>query len=266
MMNEEKMVSVIMGVYKIADRKEMVQRAIQSILNQTYKNLEFIICDDGSDDGSYEIIKNMVMDDERCVVLKQEKNGGLGSALNECINHSKGYYIARMDDDDVSHEQRLEKQICFLEKNPEYAVVGTTVRLFDATGVWGHRAVKEYPQKKDFLIRTQFIHPTVVMRKDVLIELNGYSTEKAMRLAEDYDLFMRLYAAGYKGYNLQKELFDYREDNNAYKRRTYKRRIEEAMVRRKGFKHLGLLPAGYVYVLKPLLGGLIPQRILKYFR
>lgn len=258
-------VSVIMGIYN-TNNETMVKEAIDSILNQTYKNYEFIICDDGSTDGTYELIKKLTMNDDRVVLIKNEKNMGLAYTLNHCLEVAKGEYIARMDADDISVLDRLEKQVEFLDRNDEYAVVGSSAKLFDENGQWGMRCPCEKPIKESFLFGTCFIHPTVMIRRSVLDKVSGYRVSDETLRAEDYDLFMRIYSAGGKGYNLQETLYEFREDKNAYKRRSYKFRIGEAKVRYIGFKRLGLLPKGYLYVMKPLIVGLIPQVILAKLR
>lgn len=125
-------VSVIMGVFNSAKK---VGVAIESILNQTFTDFEFIICDDASTDNTYETIKEYAGKDKRIKLLKNEKNLGLAGTLNICLESARGKYIARMDDDDFSHPQRFEKQIKFLDENPEYAIVGTSKNYFDENGI-----------------------------------------------------------------------------------------------------------------------------------
>ena len=135
--------------------------------------------------------------------------------------------------------------------------------LFDDGGVWGERRPKEYPEKRDFLFGSQFMHPTILMRRQVLCGLGGYRADAITRLAEDYDLFMRLYAAGWRGCNLPEKLYAYREDQNARQRRKYRHRVEEALVRLEGYRNLGLLPEGFLWAAKPLAVGLLPPRMLE---
>ncbi|WP_304153468.1 glycosyltransferase [Megamonas hypermegale] len=250
----------------MAKKDIIVKLAIDSILNQTYRDFEFIICDDGSNDGTYELVKNLTKKDKRVVLIKNDKNRGLAFSLNHCISIAKGKYIARMDADDISVLNRLEKEIRFLENHKEYAVVGCNMFYMNEKGIWGKRILAEKPNKKSFLFTSPFAHPTIVMRKEVLKKLNGYRVEKITRRLEDYDLFMRLYAKGYKGYNIQEFLYQFREDTDAFKRRAYKYRWDEVKIRYRGFKELNLLPKGFIYVIKPLIIGLIPQRYLSILR
>ena len=259
-------VSVIMGVYNMANKESIVKLAIESILNQTYKDFEFIICDDGSSDDTYNVVKNIVKGDERIILLKNEKNKGLAYSLNRNIKKSKGKYIARMDSDDISENNRLEKQIEFLDNHSEYVMVGCNLLLINDKGIWGKRILVEKPSKKSFLFTSPFCHPSMVMRRKILDSINYYKVEKITRRAEDYDLFMRIYARGYKGYNMQDFLYQFREDDETYKRRAYKYRWDEVQIRYRGFNLLGLMPWAIPYVIKPLIVGLIPQKILAKLR
>ena len=259
-------VSVIMGVCNMANRKEILKLAIESILNQSYKDFEFIICEDGSKDGTYELVRMLTNHDKRVILLKNKKNKGLAYSLNKCIKISKGSYIARMDADDISERYRLEKQVNFLDNHLEYAMVGCNLLLINDKGIWSKRILIEKPTPKSFLFTSPFCHPAIIIRKDVLSKVNNYRVEKITRRAEDYDLFMRMYAKGYKGYNMQEFLYQFREDTSAYKRRAYKYRWDEVQIRYRGFKILGLMPWASLYVIKPLIVGLIPQKILGLFR
>lgn len=259
-------ISIIMGIYKMIEKENLVKLAIDSILNQTYKDFEFIICDDGSNDGTYEMVQGLTKNDSRVILIKNDKNKGLAYSLNHCLSIAKGKYIARMDADDISMPNRLEKQTKFLNEHLEYAMVGCNLVLINDKGVWGKRILAERPTKKSFLFTSPFCHPAIVMRKEVLDKVNSYKVEKITRRAEDYDLFMRIYANGYKGYNIQEFLYQFREDNDAFKRRAYKYRWDEVQVRYRGFKALGFMPEAFLYVIKPLIVGLIPQKILAKLR
>lgn len=129
-----KRVSVIMGTF---NGKNRIDHAIESILNQSYDNLELIICDDCSTDGSFEYLKEKYGNDKRVKLAQLEQNSGLSSALNRCIALSEGEYIARMDDDDISHADRLSKQIEFLESHNEVSWVSCNINYFDDDGVFG---------------------------------------------------------------------------------------------------------------------------------
>lgn len=259
-------ISVLMSVYNSND-EDMLRLAVDSILHQTYQDFEFIICDDGSTDGTLETIKKIVNNDGRVVLIQNIRNSGLAYSLNYCLSIAKGKYIARMDADDISLPMRLYKQIEFLDNNSKYILVGCNAELFDdKNGRWGLRKKKEKPQKEDFLFGSAFIHPTILIRTEILKGLSGYRVCKETLRAEDYDLFMRMYADGYLGYNIQEPLYRFREDNAAFNRRSYKYRLDEAKVRYYGFKKMGILAKSFPYIIKPLIVGLIPQQVLKILR
>lgn len=130
----QKKVSIIMGIYNCADTLE---KAIESILQQTYDDWELIMCDDGSMDSTYEIATRFSRQYENIITFQNEKNMGLNYTLNECLKKAKGEYIARMDGDDISLPTRLEKEVTFLEQHKEYAIVSTNMVYFDENGDWG---------------------------------------------------------------------------------------------------------------------------------
>lgn len=255
-------ISVIMGVYNIGDGSK-AKIAIQSILDQSFKDFEFIICDDGSKDDTYNIIKEITKLDKRVLVIKNEKNMGLAYTLNHCLENASGEFIARMDDDDYSYRERLEKQINFLEKNSDIDIVSSAIDIFNGEIITHKQAIRcKYPKKEDFLWGSCFVHPATMFRKDKLIEVGGYRIAKETRRAEDYDLFMRMYANGSKGYSFEESLLRYYVNPIAMKKRKYKFRIDEVVVRFKGFKNMGILIQGLPYILKPLLVGLIPNELI----
>ncbi|WP_193580743.1 glycosyltransferase family 2 protein [Paenibacillus aceris] len=264
------MVSVIMSVFNTND-ETLLQHSIQSIISQTFSNFEFIICDDGSTDGTYEILETISKGDSRIKLIKNETNLRAATARNRCISLSKGKYIAVMDADDYSAVNRLQIQVDFLENNKEIDFVGSGADLYNENGIWGHRKYNSTPENKDFLFVLPFIHASVMFRKKALKAVGGYRVAKETIRTEDYDLFMRLYANGYKGVNLEDTLYFINEDQSLYKRRKYYHKFNEAVVRYKGFRALGLMPGGFLYVIKPLIVGLIPLSILnllkdKYYR
>lgn len=262
---EKPMISVIMGIYNEKNKNQVMQ-AIDSVLEQTYDNLEFIICDDGSKPEFYLWLQEYCRKDARIHLIRKEKNEGLAAALNTCLANAQGSYVARMDADDISKSDRLEKQITFMQQHSEYALVGCNAEMIDDNGVWGERILIEKPQKTDFLRTSPFIHPSIMIKTEVLRQMMGYSLEKYAERTEDYELFMRLYAAGYIGYNMQEKLFSYREDRDAYQKRKYRYRVNESRVRYKGFMELGIFWGHIRYVIKPLLVGIMPIGLMRRIR
>jgi glycosyltransferase EpsE len=259
------LVSVIMSVYN-TNNEEMLRHSIYSILLQDFTDFEFIICDDGSTDGTYDLLIDICKNDSRIKLYRNQTNMKAGATRNRCISISKGKYIAIMDADDYSNCYRLSKQVAFLDRNQQYAFIGSSADLFDEKGVWGLRKYKDFPENEDFLFVMPFVHTSVMFRRSALESVGGYRIAKETKRTEDYDLFMRLYSKGYKGANLKETLFAVREDSSLYMRRKYRHKMDEAIVRYKGFKALGLFPKGYLYVVKPLIVGIIPEGLLNFLK
>ncbi|NTW72544.1 MAG: glycosyltransferase [Eubacteriaceae bacterium] len=257
--------SIIMGVYNCKNSMEL-KRSINSIIDQSYQDWEFIICNDGSTDNTLELLDEFKKMDSRIKVITYKDNKGLAHALNICIEASIGEYIARQDEDDISDTDRLRCQVEYLDKHPDISIVGSTARVFDDHGIWGKYEVPKFPEKEDFFWRSPFIHPVVIMRKSDLLKVNSYRVAVETRRCEDLDLFLRMYALGMKGYNIQKDLLSYKIINGNKKYRPMKYRIDEARVRFVGYKNLGILLNGLPYVFKPILIGLIPQFIFNQIR
>lgn len=258
-------ISVITGAYNI-ENQLVFGAAMDSILNQTLSDFEFIICDDGSNDGTYERLIWLSVRDSRVKVLKSPRNEGLASALNRCLAVASGSFIARQDTDDLSSTDRFEKQVAFLNEHAEISFVGSNTELYDEKGVYGNRNFPTYPSAKDFLFSLPFLHGTIMFRRDALKNAGGYRAVKETLRTEDYDLLMRMYAMGMRGANINEPLYRFLEDNAAQNRRKYSYRIDEAKVRWKGFSSLGLLPGGFPYVIKPLIVGLIPLKVLRWLK
>ena len=244
-------ISVIMGSYNPTE-KEGLEDAVKSIIEQSYSDWEFIICDDGSDEPYATYLSDLSNLDDRIICIRNEENHGLAYSLNRCLDIAKGDFIARMDDDDISLPERFEKELEFLYKNPEYAWVGSEAALFDNNGRWGIGSRPEVPDENDYLRYSPFIHPSVMFRKNPLLKVHGYSEEKKALRCEDYELFMKLAAKGYKGYNIQEILFKYQENSHAYGKKKFRFYHYEKLVRAEGFKRMKIdffkrLP----YVYKP---------------
>ena len=264
-MERQVKISVIMGVYNPV--RERLIRAVESVIGQTMTEWEMLICDDGSDLPGREIIRETADMDGRIRCIENDKNMGLAYALNQCLKHSKGKYIARLDDDDESMPDRFRRQYEFLETHPEYGWTGSGAQLFDDNGVWGSRSMPETPDREDFLKSSPYIHPSVMFRREVLGKSRGYLPMEITRRCEDYELFMRLHMMGYKGYNMRENLIRYREDENAYRKRTLHFRMNEMKIRYRGFQRMKILrPAKAMCVLRPLAGAVVPVTILKHMK
>lgn len=258
-------ISVCMGVFNIADLPEF-DRAISSILEQDFANFECLICDDGSNDRTWELLQAVAARDDRIRLLRNPCNMGLAATLNHCIKNAKAPIIARHDADDYSVPDRFSKQYTFLETHHEIDFVGSDAALYDMEKVFGSRCFPAFPQKRDFLFTVPFLHGALMFRRQALDKVGGYRVAKVTRRVEDYDLLMRMYAEGLRGANISEPLYFFLEDQRARKRRKYRYRVDEMRVRYAGFKRMKLLPIGILFVIKPLIVGLIPGRLLHWMK
>ena len=251
-----KKISIIMGVHNGAHRFD---EAIKSIMEQTYTNWEFVICDDGSSDNSYELLKKYEECDKRFRVIKNEGNKGLPYTLNHCLAYCTGEYIARMDDDDYCYPDRFEKQVKFLEDHADISFVSSCVDLWDGKKVIGRLMHSAYPSIRNLVYQTQFVHPATMFRANEVKKVGGYRVCRDTMRGQDYDLFMRMYGAGYKGANLQHPVYRYLMDNNNIKRRTLKARVGEFKIRIHGYKAMGVMWWAWPFLMKPFIAHIITK-------
>ena len=259
-MTKKPLISVLMGIYNCEDTLE---KAVQCIINQTYSKWELIMCDDCSTDGTLDVAQQLVEKDKRIRLITNVKNLTLAPTLNHCLAIAKGDYIARMDGDDICAYDRFEKELSFLEKHREYALVSCNMELFDGNGVYRTIFYLKEPTKRDFVRSSQFCHAGCMMRTEVMRQLNGYSIDRKCQRVEDYDLWVRMYEAGYKGYNLQEPLYSMRDDRNAMKRRSFCNRMNEARLKQYICKNFKLPVSDYLYVAVPIIKWLIPSSIYR---
>ena len=201
-------VTVLMSVY---NGERFLREAIESILTQTFTDFEFLIIDDGSTDATAQILSEYAGQDARIRIVTNETNIGLTKSLNKGIDLAKGEYIARMDADDVSLPERLEKQYRFFKNYPEYTVIGT----------WGE-IINEKDEiigmlQPEFTFETilsntfwgcRLVHPSTFYRKKQIRLIHGYN--ETLAATQDYDLWLRIIAQGWKIANLPEILIQYR--------------------------------------------------------
>ena len=179
-------ITVLMSVYNCA---EFVKIAIDSILQQSFSDFEFIIIDDCSTDNSREIIN--CFKDKRIRLVCNDSNIGLSGSLNKGILLSNGRYIARMDADDISYYNRLKVQFEFMERHPDIGVCGTWLKTFGDKNIEWRYPVESDPIKCCLLFESPFAHPTVMIRRDTLIK-NKILYDASNQITEDYDFWVRL--------------------------------------------------------------------------
>lgn len=206
-----------------------LKESIQSILNQTYNNIEFIIiCDNPENKNIQKILIEYEKKDDRVKVIINEKNIGLALSLNKAIKIAKGEYLLRMDADDISLPNRIEKQLDYMENNEDCSVLGSGRVDIDENGnviKSNNIVISNFKKIKKVLPYGSVVtHPSVIMRKSIIVNMKGYRDFKA---SQDYDLWLRLLSNNYKIYNLQDKLIYYRirdksiTSENPYKQYLY---------------------------------------------
>ena len=211
------LVSVIMSNYNTPE--EYLRASIESVLNQTYKNFEFIIIDDCSTDSSLGIIKSY--NDKRIILIENEVNLGITKSLNRGLAVAKGEYIARMDADDICLPERFEKQVCYLKEHPDTIVCGTGVELI---GDWQDRhsnkfICREIPERDLFKVYLLFgnypniVHPTAMFNHKIIKE-NNIKYDERYPVAQDYKMWVTCCNYG-ECVNLKETLLYYRVHGEA---------------------------------------------------
>lgn len=205
-------ISVVMSVF---NGESYLAEAIESILDQTFTDFEFIIINDGSTDTSSDILQDYAQQDPRIRLIMFDENIGLASALNHGIHQAQGEYIARMDCDDISQSSRLQQQVDYLDAHPEVCLLGAQMMVVDKDK--NPLFVFEVPPQHSLIIwnlffgRT-FAHPSVMMRRGVVLRVGGY--DESISAAQDIDLWSRMIGQG-RFANLPEQLVYYRTHEQA---------------------------------------------------
>jgi len=200
-------ISVIMPVFNC---EKYLDESINSILNQTYRDFNFFIINDGSTDNSEKIIKNYQEKDDRIILLTQN-NQGVTKSLNKGIRNCRGKYIARMDADDVCAPKRFELQLEYLEKYPNTDIVGCLVSLISEKGKLirslDDLPLEDYQIKWHLIFGSPLIHPALMIRRRIFDDIGYY--DDSLNVAQDIELWRRL-SHHIKFYNIPERLFDLR--------------------------------------------------------
>ena len=202
------LVSIIMPIH---NSEQHIEEALKSILNQTYKDFEFIIVNDGSKDKSLDIIKKF--NDIRIKIINL-KHVGISKALNYAIQDARGKFIFRMDSDDISENDRIEVQLKFMLENPDIDLCGSFMKIIDQNGNKisdKFLPITNYEIFKSIEYNSNVMHPTFCFRKESFDIIGGYRDE--FIYAQDYDLLLRGISNGFKYYNIPKFLLKYRIPN-----------------------------------------------------
>ncbi len=257
-------VSIIMGAYNSAST---ISSALVSLRDQTFRDWELIVCDDGSSDATLEICLDFAeLHPERVRVLQNTENLKLAATLNRCLAIARGMFIARMDADDISVPSRLAKQMKFLRDHPEVDLVGTGMRRFDSVMTQSVVRCPPWPERASMKNGVPFNHATVLAKRTVFDVLGGYSESKWAERCEDRELWFRFFLEGFRGANLAEPLYLVREDVDAFKRRTVRARLNSFRVTVRGFRALSAPVHWYFHPLANLAKAVVPPSLQMVYR
>lgn len=245
----------------VFNQDKFLNKSINSILQQTYNNFDFLILNDGSFDNSGKIIKKFK--DKRIKYYENKKRLGLTKCLNILIDKTKTDYIARMDGDDISLPNRIGEQIMFLKKNIKFALVGSWAKIINSKGeIIGEF---KYPSSYKLLRRAilsynPFIHPSIMFKKKNIIKIGGY--DENLFYCQDYDLFLRLMQK-YPCANLKKYLLKFRWQEDYEKQK--KQHFQALKIRWSAICKYGYSKWEMIKLIKPLALYLIPINLKKSY-
>ncbi|MCR5361748.1 MAG: glycosyltransferase [Bacteroidales bacterium] len=260
-------ISVLMSVYW-SEKGKNLDRAIQSVwTDQTIKPFEIVLIEDGVlTDDLYSVIalwKNKLED--KLVLLKNDVNLGLTKSLNRGINEVRGDYIARMDSDDISTSDRFERQIEFLEKNPDIDILGGALKEFDETS--DCLRIRRYPLTHNEVVKyiskaSPLAHPTVMMRRKMFDA--GLRYNEKYKTSQDIALWFDAILAGYKIGNVRDVTINFRSEGDVFRRRSRSKAWNEFKIYVNGIYRMnGLLTFKYIFPILRLFFRLTPPKIVE---
>jgi|GEM_PF-315798 len=252
-------ISVVMSEFNT--RETDFKASVESILNQTYRDFEFIIIDDSGKSIVTKLVESYK--DKRIRVIDNKKNRGLIYSLNKGLREAKGKYIVRMDTDDVAMPDRLSKQLQFIEIHPEYSVVGTRAlefSHFSDTGILGKAGEKT---KTNVSVGDTLIHPSVIMKRADIIKVGGYDDYYR---AEDLSLWLKLLLAQKRLYVMEEVLLKYRVNSDDYNKRKLSARMGEISARLHYYPKLHVPAPAYLMIPKSIIAGILPAPLVRLYR
>lgn len=249
-------ITVLMGVY---NGGQHVKACIESILQQTFANFEFLIFDDASTDETHSIVEQMARTDPRIRYVHNEVNVGLGAILNRGVAEARAPLVARMDADDIAVPYRLEKQFRFLQEHPEVDIVGSFALdvAQDGAPIRERKVPVTHEKIAELVWSNPFIHPTVMFRRDAVLRVGSYSASDRRR--QDYELWFRCVAGGLRMANIPEALVHYRFSEETMKRNHVRSMWEQAKIGLRGCRLVRAPAYAYVATCMPLLESLMPS-------
>jgi glycosyltransferase involved in cell wall biosynthesis len=213
------LVSVVIPVY---NSEAYISKALESVLHQTYKNLEVIVIDDGSKDRSWETIQHYIKTDNRIIALNNGSNIGIAKTRNKALRIFHGIYLAPLDSDDVWESLKIQKQVDFLNKNRDVGIVGTNVDIINEKSK--KLFTRVYPRNfskitKDISVKNPFCQSSVMIRRSIIKKVGFY--DESLETSEDYDYWFRIIRVC-NGENIQEPLTYYRARSGQLKQEKLK--------------------------------------------
>jgi glycosyltransferase involved in cell wall biosynthesis len=254
-------ISAIMPVY---NREKFLDEAIQSVLDQTFEDFEFIIIDDGSTDESVNIIKKYAAKDDRIKLFCNDKNKGISYTRNRGIKIAQSNIIAVVDSDDVNMLERFEIQYNFMKNNSKIAIVGSYAYVIDErgkkTGEEFKYAITQEVVSKSFFYKGPFLQPTTMYNKKDVLDVGGYRDK--YREIDEVDLYLRMLSEGKLGSNIPKFLVAYRKHEDSTEKNYKKKRkllfqLKQEII---SYYHPKLRIPDYLYIYGWYMFGFISTR------
>lgn len=265
MNNNNPKVSILISVY---NGEKNIDQCLESVKDQTYKNLEVICVNDASrDETSAKLTEwQKVFDRDKFILINNQANLGLTKSLNIALSKASGKYIARIDADDTWSREKLARQVEFMEKNPEYGIVGTNhINIYkDNVGKKYIKLPETYEAISQKLFRRNpFAHSCILAKTDLLKNVGGY--DESVRYGQDYDLWLRCFPKT-KFYNIQEFFCSRAIDNGISVRKQNKQMWQSIKTRIKYINKYNYSWKNYLYLLEPLIIIIIPDLIKNWKR
>lgn len=230
--NKDPRVTVLMSVY---NNEKYLKQAIDSILSQTFTDFEFLIINDGSTDNSENIIRSY--SDPRIKLINNDVNLNLANSLNKGLLLAKGEYVVRMDADDISLPNRLERQVKYMDENVDIVLSGSFVKIIGSNVEWKYPLIPE-ECVSNLLFNSVLAHPSVIIRSKFFIDNNLFYNPNFVR-CQDYELWTRVSLVGKIG-NISKSLVHYRLKGDAQKNSDSKKQLFSMVIRKNFLNKLGV--------------------------
>jgi len=252
-------VSIVMCEYNTDPRYLLA--SIKSILDQTFKDFELIIVNDGSSNDVGLIFKKLK--DPRIRALNNKKNLGFALALNEGIKIAQGKYIVRMDTDDLCTVDRIEKIYKFIEENPQYDAVGSLAVEFSENTIYGSIGSPGEKTEKNIINGDMLVHASTIIKRSTLTKIGMY---KDYRRSQDFVLWSDILLNKGKLYCIDEVLFLYRVNPLDYKKRSLRARKYEIKAKLIYFPKLKASIFDYLKIVKSIIAGLLPVIFVRSYR